>query len=95
MTDVDEAGFDKSNVAVYGFLPEWADGSQGQNLWGNLAYSNGFTYSDVNPFGTKFNYDSPALVETIDWIASPELRPGASLPVRLTADPAGPSRWRE
>ncbi|OJX67502.1 MAG: sugar-binding protein [Micrococcales bacterium 72-143] len=66
----DEAGFDKNNVAVYGFLPEWADGSQGQNLWGNLAQSNGFTYSDVNPFGTKFNYDSPKLVETIDWIAS-------------------------
>lgn len=74
---VDEAGrhgddpaFDKSNVAVYGFLPEWADGSQGQNLWGNLAASNGFEYSDVNPFGTVFNYDSPELVETIEWMAS-------------------------
>ncbi|WP_028046722.1 sugar ABC transporter substrate-binding protein [Cellulomonas sp. URHE0023] len=74
---VDEAGhhgddpaFDKSNVAVYGFLPEWADGSQGQNLWGNLAHSNGFSYSDKNPFGTEFHYDSPKLAETIDWMAS-------------------------
>ncbi len=73
---VDKAGkrgndpaFDKKNVAVYGFLPEWADGSQGQNLWGNLAVSSGFTYSDKNPFGTKFNYDSPALAATVDWIA--------------------------
>jgi len=66
----DEAGFDKGNVAVYGFLPEWADGSQGQNLWGNLAQSNGFTYSDKNPFGSKFYYDDPKLAETIDWMAS-------------------------
>lgn len=66
----DEPGFDKSDVAVYGFLPEWADGSQGQNLWGDLAQSNGWTYSDENPFGTEFHYDSPKLAETIDWIAS-------------------------
>lgn len=66
----DDPAFNKDDVAVYGFLPEWADGSQGQNLWGNLAQSDGFTYSDVNPFGTSFNYDSPKLAETIEWIAS-------------------------
>lgn len=73
---VDKAGrngldpaFDKDNVAVYGFLPEWADGSQGQNGWGNFAYSNGWTYSDKNPFGTEFNYGDKKLVETVDWLA--------------------------
>jgi multiple sugar transport system substrate-binding protein len=66
----DDPAFDPGSVAVYGFLTEWADGSQGQNLWGNLAFSNGFTYADKNPFGTKFNYDSPALAATIDWMAS-------------------------
>jgi multiple sugar transport system substrate-binding protein len=65
----DESGFDKNHVATYGFLPEWADGSQGQNLWGNLAYSNGFTYSDKSPFATKFNYDSSKLADTITWQA--------------------------
>ena len=65
----DEAGFDKNNVKVHGFLAEWSDGSQGQNLWGNLAVMNGFTYADKNPFGTQFNYNSPKLVETIDWMA--------------------------
>lgn len=65
----DQPGFDKDHVAVYGYLTEWADGSQGQNGWGDLAYSNGFTYSDTNPFGTKFDYDSPKLAETIDWMA--------------------------
>ena len=64
-----EDGFDKGNVKVFGFLSEWADGSQGQNLWGNLAVSNGFYYADVNPFGTKFNYDDPKLAATIDWMA--------------------------
>lgn len=64
-----DPAFDKDNVATYGFLPEWADGSQGQNGWGNLAQSNGWTYSDVNPFGTEFNYSDPELVETVDWLA--------------------------
>jgi len=64
----DDPAFDKNNVAVYGFLTEWADGSQGQNLWGNLAVMNGFTYADKNPFGTTFNYDSPALEATISWM---------------------------
>jgi multiple sugar transport system substrate-binding protein len=65
-----EPGFDKDNVENYGFIVEWADGSQGQNFWGDLAAMNGFTYSDKNPFGTKFNYDSPELVETMEWIVS-------------------------
>lgn len=65
-----DPAFDKKHVAVYGFLPEWADGSQGQNGWGNLAHSLGWTYADKNPFGTEFNYSDPRLVETIDWMAS-------------------------
>jgi multiple sugar transport system substrate-binding protein len=64
-----DPAFDKSSVQVYGFLPEWADGSQGQNGWGNFAHSNGWTYADKNPFGTEFNYSDPKLVETIDWMA--------------------------
>jgi multiple sugar transport system substrate-binding protein len=66
----DQPGFDKDHVKIYGFLPEWSDGSQGQNLWGNLAHTLGFDYADVNPFGEKFNYDSPELAQTIDWMAS-------------------------
>ena len=62
-----DPAFDKNNVAVYGFLPEWADGSQGQNGWGDLAVSNGFTYLDKNPWGTHYNYDDPKLAATISW----------------------------
>jgi multiple sugar transport system substrate-binding protein len=62
-----DPAFDKNNVAVYGFLPEWADGSQGQNGWGDLAVSNGFTYLDKNPWGTHYNYNDPKLAATITW----------------------------
>jgi multiple sugar transport system substrate-binding protein len=64
-----DADFDKKNVKTYGFLPEWSDGSQGQNGWGNLAVSNGWTYANKNPFGTKFHYSDPKLTETISWLA--------------------------
>ncbi|GAA3289440.1 sugar ABC transporter substrate-binding protein [Dactylosporangium vinaceum] len=62
-----DPAFDKTKVKVYGFLPEWGDGSQGQNGWGDLAVSNGFTYLDKNPWGTKYKYDDPKLAETITW----------------------------
>jgi len=62
-----DPAFDKSHVKVYGFLPEWADGSQGQNGWGDFAVSNGFTFLDKNPWGTHYNYDDPKLAQTIDW----------------------------
>ncbi|MDI1461292.1 sugar ABC transporter substrate-binding protein [Catellatospora sp. KI3] len=62
-----DPAFDKTKVKVFGFLPEWADGSQGQNGWGELAASNGFTYLDKNPWGTQYKYDDPKLAETIDW----------------------------
>jgi multiple sugar transport system substrate-binding protein len=59
--------FDKNHVKIYGFLPEWADGSQGQNGWGDFAVSDGFTFLDKNPWGTHYNYDDPKLAQTIDW----------------------------
>ncbi|CAL9342447.1 ABC transporter substrate-binding protein [Streptomyces sp. enrichment culture] len=62
-----DPGFDKDHVEVYGFLPEWADGSQGQNGWGEFAAANGFQYLDKNPWGTHYRYDDPKLIETISW----------------------------
>ena len=29
--------------------------------------SNGFTFTDKNPFGTKYQYDDPKFVDTIAW----------------------------
>ncbi|GAA3208743.1 sugar ABC transporter substrate-binding protein [Actinocorallia longicatena] len=66
----DEPGFDKSRIATYGIVPELNDGSQGQNGWGDLAVSNGWSYIDKNPFGTKYYYDDPRLLETVAWFKS-------------------------
>ena len=65
-----DPAFDKTKIKTYGYLPEWNDGSQGQNGWGELAAANGFTYLDKNPWGTRFKYDDPKLVETIAWYKS-------------------------
>lgn len=62
-----DPAFDKTKIKTYGYLPEWADGSHGQNGWGTFAASNGFTYLDKNPWGTQYKYDDPKLAETLDW----------------------------
>jgi multiple sugar transport system substrate-binding protein len=62
-----DPAFDKNHVKVHGYLPTWDDGAQGQNGWGELAAANGFSYLDKNPWGTKYRYDDPKLVQTIDW----------------------------
>ena len=65
-----DPAFDKTKIKTYGYLPEWSDGSQGQNGWGIFAATNGFTYLDKNPWGTQYKYDDPALAQTIDWFKS-------------------------
>lgn len=62
----DEAGFDKSKVAVYGWATNPAD-AYGQNQWSFLAASAGFKGID-KPWGTKYGYDSAALVDTLSWL---------------------------
>ncbi|MFC1408198.1 sugar ABC transporter substrate-binding protein [Streptacidiphilus sp. N1-12] len=62
--------FDKKHVKTYGIELAYDDGSTGQSSWGNLAASNGFTFLDKNPFGTKYHYTDPALAQTISWEAS-------------------------
>ena len=66
----DEAGFDKNNVAVYGLGLESSGSGQGQTQWSYLTATTGWTHTDKNPWGTKFNYDDPKFQETIAWWAS-------------------------
>lgn len=65
----DEAGFDKNNVAVYGLGLESSGTGQGQTQWSFLTGTTGWTHTDKNPWGTKFNYDDPRFQETIKWWA--------------------------
>jgi len=63
-----EDGFDPSNVATFGFGFPGPGGGNGQAEWSWLAVSNGWEFMNQPVWGTEFNYDDQALVETIDWI---------------------------
>ena len=65
----DEAGFDKKQVAVYGLGLESSGTGQGQTQWSFLTGTTGWTHTDKNPWGTKFNYDDPRFQDTIAWWA--------------------------
>ncbi|MFW6186549.1 MAG: ABC transporter substrate-binding protein [Actinomycetota bacterium] len=64
----DEPGFDKDNVAVYGLgLSDAGGGTAGQGQWSGFAASNDWQVTDEPLWGTHYNYDDPALQETLDW----------------------------
>jgi multiple sugar transport system substrate-binding protein len=63
----DEAGFDKSNVAVYGLGLENSGGGYGQTQWSFWAVTNGWTFMNQPFWGTAFNYNDPKFIETITW----------------------------
>ena len=63
-----QPGFDKANVATYGLgLSANAGGAFGQTEWSAYALSNGFEYSNKNPWGTKWNYDSAEFQDAMTW----------------------------
>jgi multiple sugar transport system substrate-binding protein len=62
-----QPGFDKTNVATYGLGLASSGAGFGQTEWSEYAMSNGFQYADKNPWGTKWNYDSKALADTMTW----------------------------
>ena len=68
----DEAGFDKSKVAVYGLGLDGGSGSGvGQTQWSMYTGSVGnFQFTDKNPWGTHYNYDNPEFQQTIGWFYS-------------------------
>lgn len=57
--------FDPEDVERYGFVYNRLDAS-GQITWSPLAYMNGFQHLDAAWSG-EYNYDDPALVETVEW----------------------------
>lgn len=65
----DEAGFDKNNVEVYGLGLPGSGAGNGQTEWSFYTGTTAtpWTHTDVNPWGTKYNYDAPAFQETIAW----------------------------
>ncbi|MGV8885965.1 MAG: ABC transporter substrate-binding protein [Microbacteriaceae bacterium] len=62
-----EPGFDKRNVATYGWGLETGGGIVGQTQWSWTALSTGFKYLEANPFGTDYQLDDPRLAATLTW----------------------------
>ncbi|HET6985747.1 MAG TPA: sugar ABC transporter substrate-binding protein, partial [Kribbella sp.] len=65
----DDPGFDKKNVKVYGLGLESSGGPSGQTQWSMYTGTTGWTHTDKNPWGTRYNYDDPRFQQTIKWWA--------------------------
>jgi len=63
----DQPGFDKGNIKVFGLGSDGAGGADGQTSWSWFAATNGWVYSEGQPWGTKFFYGDPKFTETIGW----------------------------
>lgn len=63
----DEPGFDKNRVVRYGLATNGAGEGDGQTTWSPFAASNGWRYTDRNPWGNRYRYDQPKFKETIRW----------------------------
>ncbi|GGE63817.1 ABC transporter substrate-binding protein [Nesterenkonia cremea] len=63
----DEEGFDPDNVAVYGLASNGSGGADGQTQWSWLAGANGWAHTNADVWGDEYNFDDPALHETLDW----------------------------
>lgn len=66
----DEPGFDKENVKTYGFGQENVTDGNGQTQWSPFTGSNGWTYTDKNPWGTQFNYGDDKFNEALTFYKS-------------------------
>ena len=63
-----DPAFDKTKVAQYGLIVNGAGEGYGQTEWSWLAATTGWRHID-ELWGTKYNYDDPRFISTIQWYA--------------------------
>ena len=63
----DEEGFDPTRVARYGMAADPGVDYTGQSSWSPFALSTGWTFTDEETWGRRFNYDDDRFVATMDW----------------------------
>lgn len=63
----DEEGFDPTSIARYGLAADPGIDYTGQTSWSPFAFSTGWTFTDAETWGTRFNYDDDRFVATMDW----------------------------
>lgn len=64
----DDPGFDRRQVAVYGYQNPGAGGMMGQTEWSHFAVSAGFRFQS-RPWDGALRYDDPVLADTLTWLA--------------------------
>lgn len=63
----DQEGFDPTSIARYGLAADPGIDYTGQTSWSPFALSTGWTFTDAETWGTRFNYDDDRFVAAIDW----------------------------
>lgn len=72
--------FDKKNVVRWGTAIDYPNiGAYGQTQFSHFAVSNGWKFND-GMYATKYYYDDPKLVETIQWMADLSRKKGFMTP---------------
>jgi multiple sugar transport system substrate-binding protein len=67
----DQPGFDRTRVRTYGLGSDGAGGTGwGQTQWSAFTGSAGWQATDRNPWGSRFNLDDPAFLDTLTWYFS-------------------------
>lgn len=66
----DQPGFDKAHVATYGLGVMATGDFIGQTTWSSFVSTLGWTMGDKATWPTRFNYDDPRFVRTMDYMRS-------------------------
>ncbi|MBP2472008.1 multiple sugar transport system substrate-binding protein [Crossiella equi] len=66
----DQPGFDKDNVAVYGFGALAVRDFIGQTTWNSFVSTTGWRLGDTQNWPSRFNYDDPRFTKTMTWVKS-------------------------
>lgn len=61
--------FDADSIVQYGYIPEASGDAYGKSNWSPFAMMLGFEYQ-TETWGTEYLYDSPALVDALEWFTS-------------------------
>ncbi|PJJ73351.1 multiple sugar transport system substrate-binding protein [Diaminobutyricimonas aerilata] len=64
----DEPGFDKTKVATYGVGALGSGDFIGQTTWNPMLSTTGWRIGDPEKWPTKFNYDDPEFVKTMEYL---------------------------
>jgi multiple sugar transport system substrate-binding protein len=63
----DEPGFDKNSIATYGMAMEGSGAGFSQTQLSEYVLTTGWTFTDKNPWGTKYNFSDPRFEQTAAW----------------------------